>query len=668
MKKQNSKVFKIIFFPLFLLLGINISSNAKIKLASIFTDNMVLQQNTDAPLWGNASPEKLVTVTTSWDNKFYQLTSKKDGSWNIKVKTPEAGFKPYTITFSDGNLIQLKNVLIGEVWICSGQSNMELPLASWGKINNYEEEIANANYPNIRLLHISKITSTIPLDEVKIENVGWIECSPVSIPNFSSVAYFFGRDLLKSLNLPIGLINVSWGGTIAEAWTSKASLVTMPDFMNSIPKEENLGIVNEEKDYKLKFDEWERKLLEVDKGYKSGIPVWNSIKFDDSSWKAMYLPGIWEEKGLPDFDGIVWFRKIITIPKAWNGKELKISLGEIDDNDVTFFNGVQIGATVGWNVTRTYTVPAKLVKTGNAVITVKVIDARNNGGIYGEAKNLYASSVDKTKLSLTGDWKYNIGADIKDLPVEPKSEFNNLNRPTVLFNAMIKPLVPYAMRGAIWYQGESNSDRAYQYRELFPLMIQDWRKQWNTEFPFYFVQLANYMKADEEPMESAWAELREAQSNTLHLENTGMAVTIDIGDAKDIHAKNKQEVGRRLSLVARANTYGENIAFSGPIFKSYKIVGTKIHIGFEQTQGGLKTKNDETLKGFAIAGVDHKFYWANAEIVGAEIIVSSPEVSFPIAVRYAWANNPDCNLTNGAGLPASPFRTDDWVGMTFRKK
>lgn len=467
---------------LFLSAALSCPVSAKVVLPGIFTDNMVLQQQTDAPIWGKASPGKKVTIQTSWDQQTYQAIAESDSTWKIQVKTPKAG-GPYEITISDGKKLKLQNVLIGEVWICSGQSNMEMPLAGWGKVLNYEQEIAAANYPQIRLLHVEKATAVQPKNEIGETRGGWQACSPETVAEFSSVAYFFGRDLNKHLNVPIGLISTSWGGTIAEAWTSGESLEQMPDFV-------------------------------------------------------------------------------------------------------------------------------KAVQTITEPVTEK------------EAKNP--------------------------------------NRPTVLYNAMLKPIIPYAIQGAIWYQGESNADRAYQYRELFPLMIRDWRKQWKKDFPFYFVQLANYMERKVEPQESNWAELREAQLQTLFLENTGMAVTIDIGEAKDIHPKNKQEVGSRLALAARAQTYGEAIPYSGPVYESYQIEGDQIRIRFSHTSNGLKSKGDAQLQGFAIAGPDHRFYWANAVIEGNEVVVSSPEVKFPVAVRYAWSDNPLCNLYNGADLPASPFRTDDW--------
>ncbi len=654
---------KNLFSIMFLLIAVSLS--AHIQLPLIFTDNMVLQQQSEAPIWGKATPNHKVEITTSWNSETYRTTAGPDGSWIVKVQTPVAG-GPYAITFSDGKKLVLNNVMIGEVWICSGQSNMEMPLAGWGQVLNYEQEIANANYPDIRLLQVDRVTSNRPEYDLKVSTGGWQVCSPATIAGFSSTGYFFGRNLHQNMkNVPVGLINTSWGGTIAEAWTSGETLKNMPDFRDAVQRIETKS--NEEilQLYRQEFKEWNTRMIDADKGIVDNRVVWAESAFSDSGWQEMQLPGFWEEKGLADFDGVAWFRKTVDIPSEWNGKELLLNIGAVDDNEITYFNGVEIGKTDGWNVIRTYKVPANLVKSGKAVITVRVADTGGNGGFHGDKESMRITlsaglSGNSSFIEIAGNWKYKTTVDFKKSGKAPQSPENNPNRPTVLFNAMIHPIVPYAIKGAIWYQGESNADRAYQYRELFPLMIRDWRKQWNSNFPFYFVQLANFMDVQNEPGESDWAELREAQLQTLHLDHTGMAVTIDIGDARDIHPKDKQGVGNRLALAARALTYDQKITYSGPLYRLYTLEGNKIRIAFDHTDGGLKTKDNQPLKGFAIAGPDHRFYWADAVIEGNEIVVSSSKVLFPVAVRYAWGNNPICNLYNGAGLPASPFRTDDW--------
>ncbi|KAA6302296.1 MAG: hypothetical protein EZS26_001409 [Candidatus Ordinivivax streblomastigis] len=648
---------KLSIVCLFLLLGI-VSSYARIELPKVFTDNLVLQQQKQAPIWGKATPNKEVTITTSWDNHNYKVVADQAGKWKTTLQTPVASNNPYSITISDGKAVTLKNILIGEVWICSGQSNMEMPLAGWGKVANYEQEIAAANYPQIRLLQVDKATSSQPLDDLNGTDKGWQQCSPETVAEFSSVAYFFGRNLWQNRNVPVGLINTSWGGTIAEAWTSGESLEQMPDFTEEVKTIQLLSEGEAQTAYEKAFKEWNDAVLAADAGIKN---KWESNATNDTDWQTMSLPGLWEDRGFANFDGIVWFRKTIEIPAAWAGKDLQLKLAMIDDNEITYFNGVKVGETTGYNVERSYTIPAKQVKAGKAVIVVRVTDTGGGGGFHGEPQQMSLSLATnpQEQIALANEWKYKIAIDINQLGKAPVSVVGNPNRPTVLYNAMIHPLVPYAAQGAIWYQGESNADRAAQYRTLFPLMIQDWRKSFGQHLAFYFVQLANFKDQQSQPKESEWAELRDAQLQTLALENTGMAVTIDIGDAKDIHPKNKQEVGLRLALAARANTYQENIASSGPIYQSHIISGNTIRIKFTHTHQGLKSKGNAPLQGFAIAGPDHQYYWADAVIEGDELIVSSSKVTFPTAVRYAWADNPVCNLYNGAGLPASPFKTGD---------
>ncbi len=656
---------------------------AQVELPPIFSDNMVLQQKSNAPIWGKTQPNKQVEITTSWNKKKYNALSDSEGKWKVAVATPKAG-GPYTITISDGTPLVLKDVLIGEVWVCSGQSNMEMPVKGWGKVDNFEQELIEADkYLNIRLLHIEKATSTVPLDEVKAVADGWQVCNAKTVEEFSSVAYFFGRDLLLSQKVPIGLINTSWGGTIAEAWTSGESLETMPDFREAVETVRQMPQSPEgmREYYKQQMKEWEQKVKKMDKGIHSdGRPGWaTNGKFIELSletkevnnsddWTKVQVPNFIETQGFKNIDGIFWFRKTIEIPAAWEGKELTLNIPAIDDNDWTYFNETEIGSTEGWNINRNYTIPKELVKKGRATIAIRVLDTGGDGGIHGDADKIYIELSPSERISLAGEWTCHLSVDMKDLPPIPRNPSNNPNVSTFLYNAMLHPIIPYTIKGAIWYQGESNESRAYQYRDLFPLMITDWRKQWGYDFPFYFVQLANFRATQEQPVESMWAELQEAQLKTLNLYNTGMAVTTDIGDAFDIHPKNKQDVGKRLALAARAKTYGEKIAYSGPIYDSYQIEGNKIRISFKNTDKGLIAKDGSALKGFAIAGVDHTFHWADAVIDRNTVVVSCPLVEFPIAVRYAWADNPVCNLYNGAGLPASPFRTDDWAGLTFGKK
>jgi len=641
----------------------------KIELSPLFTDHMVLQREMEIPVWGNADANG--TVQVEFNGQKIKTVANDSGEWQAILKPEKAG-GPYQMKTSGVDTLVINDILIGEVWLASGQSNMEMPLAGWGQILNFEQEIANADYPNIRLFQVERTMDIEP--SKKVNSAGWKVCSPENIPDFSATAYFFGRKLHKDLNVPIGLVHSSWGGTIIETWMSEKSLIQFPEFQNPLNKLNNIraqieslkSAESDENIFETFEKQWRVEIEAKDRGFNSDGPSWNKTDIDLTDWKKMNLPEVWENEGLPGLDGIVWFRKEVDLPTSWVGTEIKLHLSAVDDIDSTYFNGELIGSSDIWNTERVYSVPAELVKSGKNIVTVRVQDNQGAGGIWGEP-DLLKLAFGKKTISLTGEWRYKIGLDWNELDT-PGLRPNQPNYPTILSNSMIEPLVPFAIKGAIWYQGESNADRAMQYRKLFPALIRDWRKRWaQGDFPFIFAQLANYMERKAEPADDSWAELREAQLMTLSVENTGMAVTIDIGDAEDIHPKNKQEVGRRLALNALKIVYQQEVNYSGPIYRGMKIEGDRIRMAFEHIADGLKTSDKKSLRGFAIAGQDKKFVWANAKIENEEIIVWHPKVKNPAAVRYSWEANPEGNLINSAGLPASPFRTDDWQGITAEK-
>lgn len=634
---------------------------ARPRPASLFTDNMILQQRSRTAIWGEAEPGRKVTISASWAKKqSWETTADANGRWRTEIATPAAG-GPYTLTLSDGEPVVLKNVLIGEIWICSGQSNMEMRMAD--RVTDYEAEMAEADdYPQIRLLHIENTASPKPLDEAAVRYGGWQVCSGEHIADFSAAAYFFGKELHRRLKVPVGLIETCWGGTVAEAWTSSEALAEIPAFADKLRTLEHLPQSPDERQrlFEEQMAVWMENMTSADPGFDKGRPLWAGSEYDDSGWRQFDVPGFVQEQGLKEFSGFIWMRREVEIPESWAGCELTLSLAAVDDNDCTYFNGTEVGHTEGWMTPRVYTIPASLVKPGKATIAVRVMDTGGSGGIYGDRECLTLSKSADERIELAGPWRGRIAMRLSEAPEMPVNTARDVNYPAFLYNAMIHPLVGYGMRGAIWYQGEANVDRAAQYADLLPLMIRDWRRRWESDFPFYIVQLANFMAVQQDAEESAWAELREAQQQTLHLENTGIALAIDIGDAFDIHPKNKREVGRRLALQALNKTYGRKVVCSGPVYDTYAIEDNTIRIRFSHTDNGLCTSDGGAVEGFYIAGADHRFHRAAASIEDNTVVVSSPEVAFPVAVRYAWANNPVANLCNGAGLPAGPFRTDRW--------
>ena len=637
-------------------------STANITLPRIFGDNMVLQRNKPISIWGWASPGEKLTIQFNRQTK----TSKADksGKWQVYLE-PEMAGGPYQLTIKGKNQVSIQNILVGEVWICSGQSNMEMPIAGWGKINHYLEEIAAADYPQIRHFKVPNTISTTLKED--ITGGSWQVCSPATAGDFSAAAYFFAREIYQRLKVPVGLINTSWGGTQSEAWTSKAAFEQNEHFKD-IAAEMNSG--NIDSLLKARREAVIKNIQKAQGGQFSNnanTSEWKSNSFDDRQWPEMKLPGVWEDQGFPGLDGVVWFRKTIMINAQDAGKQATLELAKIDDIDETYINGIKVGGMAQWDEPRKYNIPAGILSAGKNVIAVKVQDNQGGGGIYGEAPAMKIT-VGSTVQSLAGGWKFQIAS----ISSKDNQGMGPNDYPSVLFNAMINPLLPYTIQGAIWYQGESNAGRAYEYRTAFPLMINDWRKHWNRgNFPFFFVQLSTYGKAEANSNNgSNWAELREAQAMTLSLPHTGMAVTTDIGDPKDIHPKNKQDVGKRLAYIALHDVYQQPGEYSGPVFESYKTDGSRVTLTFTHTGSGLMARDRYGyLKGFEIAGNDKVFHYASAVIDGNTIIVRSDGVLNPVAVRYNWSDDAsEGNVFNKEALPLAPFRTDTWEGVTVKNK
>jgi sialate O-acetylesterase len=632
----------------------------------LFCDHAVLQRGGPVPVWGWSAPGSSVTVTFAGQSR--TAVAGPDGKWLVKLKAMRASAKARSLSVTNSTTHEsavINDVLVGDVWLCSGQSNMEMGVG----VCNATNDIASANFPQIRLLTVPRLIAAEPVETMKCQ---WFPCSPDTIKNglwggFSAAGFFFGRELNRELNVPIGLIHSSWGGTVAEAWTSAEGLALLGDFNDAIKNLRDGASSPRKVDYLEIYEKWcQQKDPGTQKGWAQGTGV-------DASWKSVQMPQPFQQAGLPGFNGMVWFQREFDLPADWAGKDLKLDLGPVDDFDTTWINGVKVGQMNRYDLIRSYTVSASAIKPGKNILTIRVMDTGGFGGLTAQPEQMKIAPAGDTQaapISLAGVWRMRDSAPLAQLgsPPAPPDE-GNPNVVTVLYNGMIAPLLPFAIKGAIWYQGESNAGRAKQYRRLLPAMIGDWRNRFGEgNFPFYIVSLANFQATNAEPRDSDWAELREAQALTAkNVPNCGLALAIDIGNAEDIHPKNKQELGRRLALVALAKTYGHKIEYSGPWYRSMKVSGDKIQLKFDHVDGGLVAKEGK-LTGFAIAGEDHKFVWADAVIDGKTIVVSSPAVVKPLAVRYAWDINPVCNLYNQAGLPAVPFRTDDWPMITEKSK
>ena len=675
---------------------------AEVKLPGWMTSNMVLQQQTTMHLTATAKKGASVKITTSWDKQTVKVQAdKQTGVFAFDLRVPAAG-GPYTLTFDDGKKLVLDNVMSGEVWFCSGQSNMEMPVKGWGMVNNWEQEVAAANHPLIRLFQVKKVVAITPQSDVPLGHTnGWAVCTPEMVEEFSAAAYFFAREVSEKLGIAVGVVNSSWGGTPAESWASLEALQGVTGFETHVKRLFDTGFDQEKVNqlYQDERAEWMMESFGSDLGLVKGNidqAPWAAADFDDAAWPKMAQPIGWDNaEPLKDFDGIVWMRRVVDIPAALAGKELKLNLGSIDDEDITYWNGQRVGMTTGWNRSRTYTVKGNLVKAGRNVITVRIYDTSGNGGFCGDA-NAFNITCGNTTLTLTGDWSWQKSMDassVKNMAgkVEPKRPTDPWY-PGGLYNAMVAPFLTMPVRGFLWYQGCSNVGRAVQYESLFQALILDWQARFNktaevTPFPkppvqderrrfmmyrdskalpFYFVQIANYRWQKDLQPESEWAAIREAQRKALRLDGVGMMVNIDIGMAMDIHPKNKQEVGRRLALLALNRTYGREMACAAPEYQQMRVADGRAILSFFPVAGSEALAENADIKGFTIAGPDHQWHVAKAHTEGNgqrvwRVVVECPEVTHPVAVRYAWADNPECNFTTVSGLPVGPFRTDDWA-------
>jgi sialate O-acetylesterase len=654
---------KVSLILLLALLAAVSAQSASLRLPRILGDHMVLQQHSFAKLWGWAEPQQEVKVTTSWNQKTYRAVADQQGNWQLSVVTGKAG-GPYTVTIEADETRVLEDIMLGEVWICSGQSNMEWALSM---AETAETEIPLSDYPEIRLFTVERTIATVPADDLK---GSWDLCGPETSPDFSAVAYFFGKILHKELGVPVGLINTSWGGTPSEAWTSRAKNASFGDFDQQL--QELYGTTDEEMEKARKEQVRIESMIKEQQDFENQENIgfserWMNIDFDDSSWEQMQVPSEWssvDELGM--LEGVVWMRTEIEIPDSWIGKELSLELGPVDEMDITYINGVEVGSSRkinNWNVPRYYQVPASLVSSRELLLAIRIVNTSAQGGIFGhpgQLKIFPQEGTDNEAVRLAGEWKYRVAYKFPEVPM-----MFNSHTPSVLYNGMLYPLRNMAIKGAIWYQGESNRSRAMQYRTIFPGMIDDWRATWNQgDFPFYFVQIAPY---DYGPGTNS-AELREAQFLSLSkVKHTGMAVTMDIGNPDDIHPTNKRDVGKRLALWALAKDYGKELVFSGPIYRKQSIEDNRIRIYFNCTGSGLVAEGGP-LTHFEIAGEDQVYHPALAVIEGETVVVSASEVPSPVAVRYGWSNIAEPNLFNNEGLPASSFSTDSWKRITEGNK
>jgi sialate O-acetylesterase len=642
-------------------------TRAELRLGALFTDHLVLQQERPCPLWGSDEPGRQISVQLRVSETRAELATASaqagtDGRFHVELPALGAG-GPYELCVDGSQQITLRDVWVGEVWLASGQSNMEWKV---GASLDREREIAGADWPSIRMFKVAARAAQQAQPDV---DGAWAVCSPETAADFSAVGYFFARELHQARGVAIGIIDSTWGGTCIEAWISLEALApVLPELpaQRAALVAQLRDVPRLQRDYERTFVAWQREHLPGDDSNQGLARGWARPDLDDHAWPVMPLPSYWQTRGL-NFNGVLWFRTFVDIPESFAGKELVLSLGALDDFDDSYFEGEAVGKTApgtlnAHQLRRRYRLSANSVKHGRRCIAVRVFDHFGNGGFAGPATELFVARADGEgeRIPLTGSWRYQVEREIPLVPMTvfqsapvPPLALAQQNAPASLFHGMIAPLLPYALRGALWYQGESNTARAAQYSALLVALIRDWRTRFGQgQFPFYLVQLANFRAAGD------WPRLREAQAQALSEPETGMAVSLDIGEALDIHPQNKQEVGRRLGLLARAHCYGEReLVAEGPRVRQVVIRGQEVRVRFAHARG-LRSNDGTAVRGFALAGPTGPFQAARAQIVGEEVWLECADIRQPRAVRYAWADDPDVNLQNGAGLPAAPFRSD----------
>jgi sialate O-acetylesterase len=637
------------------------------RLAGMFSDHMVVQRDRPVPVWGWAPPGTAIRVSLAGAVAEAQTDSK--GRFRAVLSPVPAG-GPYELVVDGPERTVLHDVHVGEVWVCSGQSNMYWPV--WASADA-DSEIAAAQYPGIRLFTVPD--RALPEPAADVAGASWVPCSSESVKEFSAVGYSFGRELHRELGVAIGLIQSAVGGTRIEAWMSREALMREPAAAREVREYEAClasppAAAECERSRNQPASPRERERMEAvpDPGDTGTAREWADGEFDDSAWPVIRLPQSWQQAG-HDFSGVFWFRKTFVLPPEWAGRVLELRLGACDKQDVTCFNGERVGATGwetkdAWSVRRRYILPGRLVRAGRNTIAVRVYSYLYAGGMVGPAEQMWIAPCSKGKevpIPLDGEWRLQVEHNFGKIapPILPPGA-GNPNTPFILFDGMIRPVAPFAARGVIWYQGESNAERAAQYRALLPLLIRDWRGAWGADDLWFLVaQVSGHGPYQQSPVERhPWADLREAQQAALSLPKTGLAVTCDLGDVFDVHPIRKREVGERLARIALSRAYGMERVDSGPRLRDWRVEGREVRLEFDSSGSGLATSDGKALRGFAMCGPDKVFHWAEGELRGGTARIRAEAVFRPEAVRYAWAGHPIGNLVNGEGLPASPFRTD----------